>query len=117
MYRSTFSRNKSKQIILHGTKINFQQNNLHPSGISQKQIPVRTELMSEHKILYNYIYNLMLPEQKYINNLAEVYDRPPLWSSGQSSWLQIQGSRVPFPDTTKKTSESGTGSTQPREYN
>jgi hypothetical protein len=22
---------------------------------------------------------------------------PPLWSSGQSSWLQIQMSRVPFP--------------------
>jgi hypothetical protein len=28
--------------------------------------------------------------------------RPPLWSSGQSSWLQIQGSRFRFPDTTKK---------------
>jgi hypothetical protein len=28
--------------------------------------------------------------------------RPPLWSSGQSSWLQIQGSRVRFPGTTKK---------------
>jgi hypothetical protein len=27
---------------------------------------------------------------------------PPLWSSGQSSWLQIQGSRVRFPGTTKK---------------
>jgi hypothetical protein len=23
--------------------------------------------------------------------------RPPLWSSGQSSWLQIQKSRVRFP--------------------
>jgi hypothetical protein len=29
--------------------------------------------------------------------------RPPLWSSGQSSWLQMQGSRVRFPGTTKKT--------------
>jgi hypothetical protein len=28
--------------------------------------------------------------------------RPPLWSSGQSSWLQIQGSRVLFLGTTKK---------------
>jgi hypothetical protein len=27
---------------------------------------------------------------------------PPLWSSGQSSLLQIQGSRVRFPGTTKK---------------
>jgi hypothetical protein len=29
---------------------------------------------------------------------------PPLWSSGQSSWLQIQGSRVRFPGTIKKSS-------------
>jgi hypothetical protein len=28
--------------------------------------------------------------------------RPPLWSSGQSSWLQMQGSRVQFPGTTQK---------------
>jgi hypothetical protein len=43
---------------------------------------------------------------------------PPLWYSGQSSWLQIQGSRVRFPGTTrKKRSGSGTGSTQPRECN
>jgi hypothetical protein len=39
--------------------------------------------------------------------------------SGQSSWLQIRRSRVRFPGTTreKKSSGSGTGSTQPREYN
>jgi hypothetical protein len=29
-------------------------------------------------------------------------DWPPLWSSGQSSWLQIQGSRFRFQGTTKK---------------
>jgi hypothetical protein len=44
--------------------------------------------------------------------------RPPLWSSGQSSWLQI---RRPGFDSRhhqgKKSSGSGTGSTQPREYN
>jgi hypothetical protein len=28
--------------------------------------------------------------------------RPPLWSNGQSSWLQIQGSRVRFPGTAKE---------------
>jgi hypothetical protein len=43
---------------------------------------------------------------------------PPLWSSGQSSWLQI---RRPGFDCRhyqkKKSSGSGTGSTQPREYN
>jgi hypothetical protein len=37
------------------------------------------------------------------------------WSSSQSSWLQIRRSRVRFPDI-KKSSGSGTGSTQPREY-
>jgi hypothetical protein len=44
--------------------------------------------------------------------------RPPLWSSGQSSWLQIR-SPGSIPGTTRKqeSSGSGTGSTQPREYN
>jgi hypothetical protein len=44
---------------------------------------------------------------------------PPLWSSGQSSWPQIRRSLVRFPGTKrkKKNSRSGTGSTQPREYN
>jgi hypothetical protein len=28
--------------------------------------------------------------------------RPPLWSSGQSSWLQIRRSQVRFPGTTRK---------------
>ena len=44
---------------------------------------------------------------------------PPLWSSGQSFWLQIQRSRVRFaalPDFLSS-SGSGTGSTQPREVN
>jgi hypothetical protein len=43
---------------------------------------------------------------------------PPLWSSGQSSLLQIR--RPGFDSRTlpeKKRSGSGTGSTQPREYN
>jgi hypothetical protein len=46
---------------------------------------------------------------------------PPLWRSGQSSWLQIRRSRVRFPklaDFLRSTcSKSGTGSTQPREDN
>jgi hypothetical protein len=43
----------------------------------------------------------------------------PLWSSGQSSWLQIQRSRVRFPAPPDflRSSGSGTGSTQPREDN
>ena len=43
----------------------------------------------------------------------------PLWSSGQSFWLQIQRSRVLFPALPDfmSNSGSGTGSTQPREVN
>ena len=46
-------------------------------------------------------------------------DWPPLWSSGQSFWLQIQRSRVRFPALPDflSSSGSGTGSTQPREVN
>jgi hypothetical protein len=44
---------------------------------------------------------------------------PPLWSSSQSSWLQIQRSRVRFPALPDflRNSGSGKGSTQPREDN
>jgi hypothetical protein len=44
---------------------------------------------------------------------------PPLWSSGQSSWLQILRSWVRFPALPDflRSSGSGTGSTQPREDN
>jgi hypothetical protein len=45
--------------------------------------------------------------------------RPPLSSSGQSSWLHIQTSRIRFPAIRDflRSSGSGTGSPQPREYN
>jgi hypothetical protein len=48
------------------------------------------------------------------------FSRPPLWSSGQSFWLQIQRYRVRFPalpDFLSSSSVTGTGSTQPREVN
>ena len=54
------------------------------------------------------------------SNLSRVYCCwPPLWSSGQSFWLQIQRSRVRSPALPDflNSSESGTGSTQPREVN
>jgi hypothetical protein len=46
-------------------------------------------------------------------------ERPPLWSDGQISWLQIQRFWVRFPALQDflRSSGSGTGSTQPREYN
>jgi len=45
--------------------------------------------------------------------------RPPLWSSGQSFWLQIQRSWVRSPALPDflSSSGSGKGSTQPREVN
>jgi hypothetical protein len=45
--------------------------------------------------------------------------RSPLWSSGQSFWLQIQRSRVWFPALPDfpRSRGSGTGSTQPRKDN
>jgi hypothetical protein len=54
---------------------------------------------------------------------SPVYDRryyevwPPLWSSGQTSWLLTQRSRLRFPELPDflSSSGSGTGSTQPRE--
>jgi hypothetical protein len=47
----------------------------------------------------------------------QALDGPPLCSSGQSSWLH-NGEPGSIPGTTrKKGSGSGTGSTQPREYN
>jgi hypothetical protein len=44
---------------------------------------------------------------------------PPLWYSGQSSWIQTQRSRVRFTALLDflRSSGTGTGSTQPREYN
>jgi hypothetical protein len=44
-------------------------------------------------------------------------DGPPLWSSGQSFWLQIQRPGFDSRHYQKKNSWSGTGSTQPHEYN
>jgi len=54
-----------------------------------------------------------------INRINSVSKGPPLWSSGQSFWLQIERSRVRSPALPEflSSSGSGTGSTQPREVN
>ena len=59
------------------------------------------------------------PTQKLEYKTAAENERPPLWSSGQSCWLQIQRSRVRFPALPDFLSSSGSGteSTQPREVN
>jgi hypothetical protein len=56
----------------------------------------------------------------FVNFLKLVVStRPPLWSNGQSFWLQIQRFLVRFPALPDflRSSGSGTGSTQPREDN
>ena len=63
-------------------------------------------------------YKLVFPHLLKNRNMLLIGDRgPPLWSSDQSFWLQIQRSRVrssALPDFLSS-SGSGTGSTQPRE--
>jgi hypothetical protein len=56
-------------------------------------------------------------EHTVIISLHSVNRRPPLRSSGQSSWLQIRRHGFDSWHYQKKCSGSGTGFTQPREYN
>jgi hypothetical protein len=81
-------------------------------------------------VILPYIFTL----NKYLNVECRLYftetlrvvflmytcrSRPPLWSSGQSSWLQIQRFRVRFPALSDflRRNGSGKGSTQRREDN
>jgi hypothetical protein len=63
-----------------------------------------------HEIKVNYLWKFSC-----MRNMKNV----PLWSSGQSFWLQIQRSRFRFPALPDflRSSGSGTGPTQPREDN
>ena len=65
-------------------------------------------------------YNFSKIIKRIINN-KNLYksNKPPLWYSGQSFWLQVKRSRVRFPalPDVLRSSGSGTGSTQPREVN
>jgi ribosomal protein L37E len=55
------------------------------------------------------------PKMKLFGNWICLWS--PLWSSGQSSWLQIRRPGFDSWNYQKKSSGSGMGSTQPREYN
>jgi hypothetical protein len=61
----------------------------------------------------------MLIEGKGYVLIEVLSQRPPLWSSGQNFWLQIQRYWVRFPALPDflRNSGSGTGSTQPPEDN
>jgi hypothetical protein len=51
----------------------------------------------------------------YFFNPIQNRSRASLWSSGQSSWLQIRRPEFDFRHYQKKSNESGTGSTQEEE--
>jgi hypothetical protein len=70
------------------------------------------------KIKKQILWWYLLVDQILLLNLKTLnFPRPPLWSSDQSSGLQIQRSRVRFPALPDflRSSGSGTGSTQSRE--
>jgi hypothetical protein len=65
------------------------------------------------------VISVSRPEPPFFLLSSSSIVRPPLWSSRQSSWLQIQRPRVRLPALPDflRSSGSGTGSTQSREYN
>jgi hypothetical protein len=74
-------------------------------------------IVNENFVLNNF-YAIRITYSTHINLCyLIIINRPPLWSSGHSFWLQIQRSRVLFPALPDflRTSGSGTWSTQPRE--
>jgi hypothetical protein len=72
-----------------------------------------------NSLLLSAIFDPMVIKINDRKKCHSVGDRPVVWSSGQSSWLQIQKSWVQFPATPSflRRSRCGTGSTQPRDYN
>ena len=76
--------------------------------IHMKLVPANCHIFLTYDVIYFYVYDLCITNAW-----------PPLWSSGQSFWLQIQRSRVRFPALPDflSSSGSGTGSTRPREVN
>jgi hypothetical protein len=76
------------------------------------------------QINWSIIFVIDLPQLEVIQN-SSAYRIDHAWlyvavlSCGQSSWLQIQRTRVQFPALPDilRSSRSGTGSTQPREDN
>ena len=101
------------------------QNNSTECGVSQCDLEDwtvrRPWLRIEYMTLGHFLHIKQLCMGR-INQLPILSDvcvmlRPPLWSSGQRCWLQIQKSRVRSPALPDflSNSGSGTGSTQPRE--
>ena len=100
----------------------------HFADVAEIQEAVTDELKKAQKEEFSAAFQKLYDcEKSYIYANGAYFElkkgiclpRPPLWSSGQSFWLQIQRSRVRFPALPDflSSSGSGTGSTQPREVN
>jgi hypothetical protein len=93
-----------KELFVGGVDCNF----LHVLILVHLEIPITLDFEVSEKYACK--------EDIYFNLMCCTH-RPPLWSSGQSSWLQTQRFRVRFPSLPNFLSStgSGTGSIQPRE--
>jgi hypothetical protein len=65
----------------------------------------------EDSFTFNLLFQIVLSFLIDIESTSRFLLRPPLWTNGQSSWLQIQMSRL------DSLHYPGMGSTQTREYN
>jgi hypothetical protein len=72
---------------------------------------------SKIEIIYAYVEGLLINKSIWG---VYIYSRPPMWSSGKSSWLQIERFRVRFPTLPDFLGSSGwvwNGTIQPRDNN
>ena len=112
-----YSKNKKpttmKTVIYLKMKEKILSNNKTRNGVTSK---VNSYFKLTAKARYFFRFSVLSPLIiKFC--LVITCTRPPLWSSGQSFWLEIQRSRVLFPALPDFLccSGSGTGPTQPRE--
>ena len=114
-YRSSASRGRhGREIVLWKDTRNRY---FFGCNIPLALLPVAVVSVSSAQIIFVCI-KVYKPSLALLNRFLS-NEGPPLWSSGQSFWLQIQRSRVRFPALPDflSSSGSGTGSTQPREVN
>jgi hypothetical protein len=117
----------SSHVLMHESSGRLQLIELHSenpscSGACLQLLPLGWILCEQFQIYWKtvQVFPCILTCPVMVSSFLamKVISRPPLWSSGQSSWLQI---RKPGFDSRhyqkRKSSGSGTGCTQPREYN